>query len=181
MNTFVTASTTISILRPRHITRRRPAPARCLVVCARQERAVASAPLPKPRNSSEFRPFPWSEQWYAVALEEDIIENDLFEFLLFGKSYAVIRRNGVLSEFGTGDNDSSTERVHTESGIVFFWPGLSSNADSKLVPLPKELRSGKSCVLSLIMRTVPCSFEGLIENLVDAGHVYFAHHNVQPE
>lgn len=154
-----------------------------MVACVRQESAVTSAPLPRASDSREFRPFPWAEQWYGVALEEDILESDLFEFLLFGKSYAVQRRNGVLSEVrSAGENDlDTTVRVHTECGIVFFWPGISGNADPKLVPLPKELRSEKATVLSLIMRTVPCSFEGLIENLVDAGHVYFAHHNARPE
>jgi pheophorbide a oxygenase len=70
-------------------------------------------------------------------------------------------------------------------GLLWVWmepetSGRNVNSESTPLALPDELRANKKGVLlgDWYMRDLPISWEYLVENLLDPGHVHFSHHGV---
>ena len=144
-------------------------------------RSNVSVPEKVQRKPPNHSPLQWNEQWYAIAVVEDIPNHTPFTFTLFSKKYVLVRDSNrdFVAESCSGIDESMATAV--ECGIVWVFPSTTVQADVSKIPLPRTLRDGRGCVMTSMVREVPCAFETLMENLVDSAHVYFAHHNARPE
>jgi pheophorbide a oxygenase len=74
-------------------------------------------------------------------------------------------------------------------GIIWVWgesgPNAQEESDAKPPPLDKRLEAALekedqiTYVMPLFQRDLPYDYQTLLENVVDPGHVHFAHHKVQ--
>lgn len=173
--------TSVVTLIPRHRQSHRSAQipnrcsrARCCTTSASNVRS--KLPLRTVAKLSEHN-FSWEEQWYAVALSVDVV-SEAYPIRLFASDYVLLRDSSGSIQAYHREVAISSAAVVELIGVVWLWPGDAANTDPQRVPLPIWLRSAdtKGRVLLSMARTVPVSFESLVENLVDAQHVHFAHH-----
>lgn len=66
----------------------------------------------------------------------------------------------------------------TEFGLIFMWYGDRLLADESKLPIPQRVLDGPDNMVFLrpLVRRFPFATEYILENLLDPGHVAFAHH-----
>uniref|UniRef100_A0A7S3XQ78 Rieske domain-containing protein n=1 Tax=Heterosigma akashiwo TaxID=2829 RepID=A0A7S3XQ78_HETAK len=69
-------------------------------------------------------------------------------------------------------------QVVEEKGLVWFWPFAGVAPAAGEAPTPAELLDGVR-IGSTYTRDLPYGYDVLVENLLDAAHIPFAHHGMQ--